>query len=199
MWPWEHAAVAYLVYSLFSHLYYRESPGALAAFTVVFASVLPDLIDKPLAYQFGVFDTGYALGHSIFFAVPLAVFLGVVTHWIGRARIGLAFGVGYLLHPLGDSVPHYFRGTERFEVLLWPITEAVGTGNADGLIDLTLTNFVEYWGTLTASDPPTYLLVQTGVFAFTGLLWLYDGAPVLRESLVTTYGAVGDVFRSHPR
>lgn len=199
MWPWEHAAVAYLVYSLFSHTYYRESPGALAALTVVFASVLPDLIDKPLAYQYGVFDTGYALGHSVLFAVPIAVLVGVVTKWIGRPRVGLAFAVGYLLYLPGDVVPHYFRGTERFDVLFWPITEAGGTGGADGLVDLTLTYFVEYWAVLTASNPPTYLLIQTGIVAFTGLLWLYDGAPVLRESLIATYGAVGTAVGSLPR
>lgn len=199
MWPWEHAAVAYLVYSLFSHAYYRESPGALAALTVVFASVLPDLIDKPLAYQYGVFDTGYAMGHSVFVGIPFALLVGVVAHRIGRPRVGLAFGVGYLLHPLGDSVPHYLRGTERFEVLFWPITEPVGPVGTDGVLDLTVTYFVEYWAVLTASDPPTYLLVQSGVLAFTAILWLYDGAPVLRESLIATYAAVGTAVGSLPR
>ncbi|MCL9815055.1 metal-dependent hydrolase [Natranaeroarchaeum aerophilus] len=195
MWPWEHAAVGYLAYSLFCHTYYRESPGGLDAFAVLFASVLPDLIDKPLAYQFGVFETGYALGHSIFFAVPFAIFTGVLARQLGYSRAGLAFAIGYLLHLPGDFVPHYFRGTERFHVVLWPIADQPDAGHSHGLYDFTMGYFVDYWAALTTGDPPTYLLIQTGVVAFTLLLWLYDGAPVLRECLA----AVGDTIESLSR
>jgi len=199
MWPWEHAAVGYLAYSLFCHAYYRDSPGGLDAFAVVFASVLPDLIDKPLAYQFGVFDTGYALGHSIFFAVPLAVVIGIGTRQLGRPRAGLAFGVGYLLHLPGDFVPHYLRGSERFNRVLWPVRDAPGNPGTDGLADLTWLYFVEYWAALTSGDPPTYLIVQTGMVLFTGLLWLYDGAPVLREFVVGTWRLVGKTVSAAAR
>jgi len=192
MWPWEHAAVGYLAYSLFCHTYYRESPGGLDAFAVLFGSVLPDLIDKPLAYQFGVFDTGYALGHSIFFAIPLAILVGIGARQLGRPRAGLAFAVGYLLHLPGDFVPHYLRGSERFDRVLWPLREAPGTTGTDGVADFTWMYFIDYWAALTSGDPPTYLVVQTGMVVFTGLLWLYDGAPVLRECLVTTRGALGE-------
>lgn len=199
MWPWEHAAVGYLVFSLFCHAYYRESPDAPTTVAVVAASILPDLIDKPLAYEFGVFDTGYALGHSLFFAIPLAVTVGVLARRLNRGRVGLAFGVGYLLHPLGDVVPHYLRGDERVEILLWPVRTVPGTSRTDSLTDLTLTYFLEYWTAVTGTDPPIYLLVQTGVVACTGLLWLYDGAPILRQGIAATRRAVGNSFGSRPR
>lgn len=199
MWPWEHAAVGYLAYSLICHTYYRESPGGLDAFVVLFASVLPDLIDKPLAYQFGVFDTGYALGHSIFFAIPLATVVGIGTRRLGRPRAGIAFATGYLLHLPGDVVPHYLRGSERFDRVLWPLAETRGTTGTDGLADFTWLYFTDYWAALTAGDPPTYLLVQTGMVVCTLFLWLYDGAPVLRECFVAARGAVGDVVRLLPR
>lgn len=189
MWPWEHAAVAYLAYSLFCHTYYRDSPGGADAFAVLLAGVLPDLIDKPLAYHWGVFESGYALGHSIFLAVPLAIFAGVTARAAGHPRVGLAFGLGYLLHLPGDFVPHYFRGSERFDRVLWPLTDPAG-GDSNDLLELTATYFADYWGTLTSADPPTYLLIQTGVVAVTSLLWLYDGAPILRELVVGTVRSV---------
>ena len=43
---------------------YREPPSDLPVAAVVIGSQLPDLIDKRLSWGVGVFQTGYALGHS---------------------------------------------------------------------------------------------------------------------------------------
>jgi len=67
------------IFTVLSHLF-RDSPTGLEAFAVVLASVLPDLIDKPLAWEYGVFENGYAIGHSLFFAVPLAILVGMIAH-----------------------------------------------------------------------------------------------------------------------
>ncbi len=187
MWPWEHAIVGYVAYSLFARLIYRDSPGGVEAFAVVFASVLPDLIDKPLAWEYGIFESGYALGHSIFFAVPLAITVGLLTRAWGRPKTGVAFAVGYLLHLPSDVFDGYIRGAGnewQWEIMLWPTATAPSSGHTHGFIDMFEQLFSGYWAELTGGDPSTYLLAQLAIAAFAGLLWLFDGAPVVRELII---------------
>ncbi|SDC62486.1 metal-dependent hydrolase [Natrinema hispanicum] len=184
MWPWEHAIVAYLAYSLCCHIAFRKSPTGLEAFAVVFASVLPDLIDKPLAWEFGVFDSGYAIGHSIFFAVPLAILIGTIAHAATRPGVGLAFGLGYLSHPPADIIDSVFRqGALQVELMLWPITPVEGRPPGPGLLEGFFYFFDRYWSAVLTGDLSTYLLFQFGLAGVVLVVWLADGAPVLRESL----------------
>lgn len=184
MWPWEHAIVAYLAYSLCCHIVFRKSPTGAEAFTVVFASLLPDLIDKPLAWEFGVFDNGYAIGHSIFFAVPLAIFAGTTAHAVTRPRVGLAFGLGYLSHLPADVVDSVFRkGIFQIELMLWPIASVYGQPPGPGVLEVFIHSSGRYWRAVLAGDLSTYLLLQFGLAGVVLLVWLVDGAPVLRECL----------------
>ncbi|EMA40905.1 metal-dependent hydrolase [Halobiforma nitratireducens] len=199
MWPWEHAIVGYLTYSLFCHAYYRDSPGGLEAFAVVFASVLPDIIDKPLAWEFGVFETGYALGHSIFFAGPLAIVVGLLARSWGRQRAGIAFGLGYLLHLPADIVDGYVRGGYlEFGIVLWPVRpiETPPTHSHEGFLAEFVRLFAGYQEQLLAGDLSTYLWLQLGVGVLTALLWLSDGAPVLRECLLGCKRLLGSLGAS---
>ncbi|MEM4780837.1 MAG: metal-dependent hydrolase [Halalkalicoccus sp.] len=196
MWPWEHVIVGYVAFSLFSHLVYREGPSAGATVAVVFASLLPDLIDKPLAWQFGVFDGGYAIGHSIFFAVPLSILVGVLAHRWGRTHVGLAFCVGYLLHLPSDLLPQYVRdGTVPTERILWPIERAESPDHG-GLVDGFFANFLPYLTELGGMEPTPYLYAQFGLAGFALLLWIYDGMPVVRELLVGTHRRISEVEES---
>ncbi|WP_290817868.1 metal-dependent hydrolase [Halovivax sp.] len=182
MWPWEHAIVGYVAYSLFCHLYYRDSPDGPEAFAVIFASVLPDLIDKPLAWEYGVFESGYALGHSIFVAVPLSIAVGLLARRWGRGRAGLAFAVGYLLHLPADVLDGYYRGdVVEFGILLWPVERGATYHEEPGFADQFVHFLGQYRAELTGGDPSTYVLAQLGLAGLAALLWLYDGAPILRE------------------
>ncbi|ELZ00841.1 metal-dependent hydrolase [Natrialba asiatica] len=184
MWPWEHAIVGYLAYSLCSHLVYRRSPSGLEAFAVVFASVLPDIIDKPLAWEFGIFESGYALAHSVFIAIPLALIVGAIAQSTGRPRVGLAFGLGYLLHLPSDVLDTYFRGGQiRFDILLWPVETVESTGTSSGFINEFRRLFGQYLVRLLAGELPAYRWAQLGLVGIAALVWLYDGAPVVRECL----------------
>ncbi len=185
MWPWEHAIVGYVAYSLFCHAYYRDSPSGLEAFAAVFGSVLPDLIDKPLSWEFGVFEAGYAIGHSIFFAVPLAIVVGFGARSIRRPRTGIAFGLTYLLHLPSDVLDAYVReDIVHYELLLWPVVTVQDGGHSHGFLEQFSILFEQYRVELFSSDPSAYLWAQLGLGVFAGVLWLYDGAPVARELVV---------------
>ena len=196
MWPWEHAIVGYLAYSLFSHAYYRRSPTGLEAFAVVFASVFPDLVDKPLAWEFAVFQTGYSLAHSIFFAVPFAVVVGLLVRFAGRTPAGVAFGLGYLLHLPSDVLPGYVRGGRVHpEIVLWPVEKASTRDNGQGFVDEFLRLFGRYQRDFLAGEPSTYMRLQLALAGIAALVWLYDGAPVVRELLVGSKRFVADRLR----
>ncbi len=185
MWPWEHAILGYLSYSLFCHLVFRTPPGGVDAFAVVFASVLPDLIDKPLAWEFGVFEAGYAIGHSLLFAVPLSILVGTIAYRVGRPRIALAFPIGYLLHLPGDILYTYASdGVLYAEIVLWPIAVVPGNSAGRGFLGAFESLFGQYVQTLLAGDVSTYVWIQFGLAGLAFLLWLYDGLPVLRDLLV---------------
>ena len=178
MWPWEHVVVGYVAYSLWARLRYGESPGGAEALAVGGGSLLPDLIDKPLAWEFGVFETGYALGHSIFFAVPLAIAAGLAGRAIGRPPVGVAFAVGYLLHLPADVLDSYVRGGRvQVEIICWPVCEPATAGTERGFRDQTMVLVGGYVNDLLAGSPSTYLLVQFGLAVLAVSLWVTDGAP----------------------
>ena len=188
MLPWEHAAVGYIGYSLFVHALYRDSPTGLEAVVVVFASVLPDLIDKPLAWELGVFPSGYALGHSILFAVPFSLAVGALAARRGGPRIGWAFGIGYLLHLPADVIPIYLQGGGvPIERILWPIRVTRGNPYA-GFWDGFDTHIDRHPEVMTWPPASTYEAVVFGLLAGGLLLWIVDGMPVLKESLQVLVG-----------
>jgi hypothetical protein len=181
MWPWEHVVVGYVAYSLFCHLVLRDSPGGWEAGAVVFGSLFPDLIDKPLAWQFGVFEGGYAIVHSVFFAVPISIAVGLIARRYGAGRVGLAFGIGYLIHLPSDLLPPYVRRGELvWERVLWPVQQAGEDGHR-GLVEGFIDEFVPFAYELVAGDPSGYMLFQLGLMGCAFLLWLYDGVPIFQE------------------
>lgn len=185
MMPWDHAAVGYVVFSLFIHGVYRDSPTAKGAIIAVFASALPDLIDKPLAWQFGVFEGGRALGHSIFFAFPLSLAILALAYTRGEPKSGWAFAIGYLLHLPADVFQTYMTDDElSFDAVLWPFTVGGGPGESfsAGIVDI-LVKYVVYMSEGLASGDP-FVLMLLGLAASTVLLWIYDGMPVARELYV---------------
>lgn len=186
MWPWEHALFAYLLYSIASRLLFRRPPGGAAALAVAIGAVAPDLIDKPLAWQFGVFSSGYALAHSVFFAVPLSVFVVVLARRAGRGPIGYAMAVGYLSHLVSDVIPIYAEEGELSLVpVLWPLGDRSTTDHSQGFLNRFMELFWPYvtdlQGELLTFDPSPYTLFQLSIVAFAAVLWIADGMPVLSD------------------
>lgn len=186
MWPWEHAALAYVCYSALTHRRLDAPPGDAGALLAVFASQLPDLINKPLAWSFGVIHSGRMLAHAPVVVVPLC--LGV--YWYaarrGRAEYGVAFGVGYLSHIASDALQSLLVGEYAYvRFLLWPLLSVPVDPQESVLAELG-----EF--SLTLSPALT-------VSAFVGLavagLWIRDGTP----GVGVLYRALRAIARSGDR
>jgi len=122
MWPWEHAAIAYLCWAALDRRGARPDDAAVVA--VLVGSQFPDLVDKPLSWVFQVLPTGQSLAHSLLFALPVIGLVVAVARASGRTAVGLAFGVGYLSHLPADAVyPVVFGGEPRVSGLLYPLVE----------------------------------------------------------------------------
>ncbi|MFP9193832.1 metal-dependent hydrolase [Natrialbaceae archaeon A-CW1-1] len=182
MMPWEHVIIGYVGYSLFVHAVYGDSPTGRETAVIVFASILPDLIDKPLAWEFSVFETGYALGHSVFFAIPLSLVIGFLTYRRGHPRLGWAFGIGYLLHLPADVLPPNMRDDSiPIERLLWPVQTSDPVAEPERLRDGFLDSLWAYLSQLYTLDQSPYTQAVIGFMIFGFVLWLYDGMPIVRD------------------
>lgn len=179
MWPWEHVVVGYVTFSVLSRLLYGRPPGEWAALAAVFGSLLPDLVDKPLAWQFGVFETSYALAHSALVAVPVCAAVWLLARRSGRAPVGAGLTTGYLVHLPADVVPYYYL-TGRWwpERILWPHRTAPPT-TATEFGPHVFVYLEPYLEELLAGDPSTYLVVNLFLVWLALCLWCFDGLPGL--------------------
>lgn len=177
MWPWEHLFFGYLLYSGVVHLRHRRPPGDTGTIVLALATQFPDLIDKPGSWVFGVLPSGTSVAHSIFVAVPVAVFALVFARRRGVPEIGISISVGYLSHLVGDiSYSALLGGKPSVGVVLWPLVSAQSSGT------VSVFPYVSY----LFDKYVTYLLSPTGiVFVFfeillitVGLLvWVRDSTP----------------------
>ena len=176
--------LGYIGYSLVLRVFQSDPPTAAETTVVVFASVLPDLIDKPLAWQFGVFETGWGPSHSVFVAVPASV-LALAVGWRLGTRSGTSFAFGYLLHLVGDVVPYSLgRSGLQFAPVLWPVGNP-SPGEYGSFVGGVRDHAVEYAAQLAAGDITMTLVLQVGSVSLGTLLWLADGLPGLRLAVVS--------------
>ena len=135
MFPWTHAAFGYLLLlSVAVLLRRRLSRAELIA--VIVATQLPDLVDKPLAWWFGVLPSGRSLAHSLLVAVPLSLVVLAVAWYLTHPEVGFAFGVGYASHLVGDSyLALYYWRPEELTYLLWPLLPPYPYDDFVGLTD----------------------------------------------------------------
>lgn len=177
MWPWEHAALGYLLYSLALRALGREPPSDAGVLLLLLGTQIPDLVDKPLSWGLEVFPTGYALGHSALVAVPVGLAVIAAGVRVERGRLGVPFVVGYWSHLAADVFdPLRYGSAPDPAPVLWPIVS--GTPYDEDLgIGRGVTYLGEFFATLGTMDPVTllwaYLLLPLGTLA----IWIYDGAP----------------------
>ncbi|MFB6152309.1 MAG: metal-dependent hydrolase [Haloarculaceae archaeon] len=122
MWPWGHLAAGYLVYTLAVRGRSGRAPGDWPVLVALFATQVPDLVDKPLAWTLSVLPSGRSLAHSL----PVAA-LVLPAVWAVAARrdarpLAGAFAVGYLSHLLTDALyPLLALDFYHARFLAWPL------------------------------------------------------------------------------
>jgi hypothetical protein len=176
MWPWEHLAFGYVLYSAVARLR-GGPPGTREALAVAVGTQFPDLVDKPLAFR-GVVETGLTPTHSLLVAVPLSVGVWLAAARRGAPAVGLAFAVGYGSHLVGDAVYHaLLGGSVAAWFLLWPVVPTPPTpGMEPGLerVGLFVDRFLRFLGTPRGR---LYILAEAGFLVGALAVWLRDGAP----------------------
>lgn len=184
MWPWEHILFAYLVYSPYRRIRSREPPSGPAVFALSIGSLLPDVIDKPLAWQYGIAPSGYGPAHSVFVAIPVSILVFLFVWKRGYARIGAAFGFGYVLHLIGDVIPISIRvGRVYYEHLLWPFVNPTPVNTHESFGAALFHHVGLYHGDLVALDPSPMLVIQLGVAVAGLLIWGIDRFPGVGTSI----------------
>jgi len=178
VWPWEHLAFGYVLFSASTRLLDRRSPTDPEALAVAVATQFPDLIDKPLAWTFDVLPSGLSLAHSLSVATLLTAGTAALARRRGVPGQGLAVAIGYGSHLLGDAVyPVAFGDPVRTSFLLWPFlggpqpaSTLDGTDHVVAAIDR-----VE----LLISTPigPWALLLEGLLLGGAVGVWLADGTP----------------------
>lgn len=181
MWPWEHLAVGYLVYSAYSRRRWGRPPTTRAAVVVAVAAVFPDLVDKPLAWWLGVLPGGRSLAHSLLVAGPVVLAVLAVGRRLDERPASVAFAVGFLSHLAGDVVyPLVVRGELRAGFLFWPVVpveDGDATSALPHLQDLAGA-FLEFLATPRGT---LYLLGDVVLLGLAVFVWVLDGTPGVRS------------------
>lgn len=163
MWPWGHAAIGYLGYTLFLMLSKRRFPTRGEALAVLIGTQGPDLIDKPLAWTFEVLPTGRSLGHSLLTAALLCWIATLLLHRFGLLEFSAPFCFGYFVGILTDVPPSIFRGDfSEATFLLWPVLPAP-----------TVDMEPSFTAHLQAFELTPSILGQTVLFVFATLLMVF--------------------------
>ncbi|MFC7127934.1 metal-dependent hydrolase [Haloferax chudinovii] len=177
MFPWEHAAVGYILVSLWARVTGRRLDG-WAALAVLFGTQFPDLVDKPLAWSFGILPSGISAAHSILVSIPFSIAVVAAARRYGATTVGVAFSLGYLSHIPADLLYNgfFFGNYGVIRAFLWPLSHG-SESSMGGFFAQTwfyLRRFVVF-----LRRPGAWILVafELALLGSAFRLWLGDGAP----------------------
>lgn len=181
MWPWGHLALGYLFYSVLLRLGTDSRISDREALLLAVATQLPDIVDKTLAWQFDVFASGFALGHSAFVALPVGIAVTALAVSRGRANLGLAFTVGFWSHLFGDVLlAVVLKQPYSVSRVLWPVVTLPGDGTSLGAVQHVGYYFVRFVELMRTTADPMVVLVYSGPLLAALVLWVLDGTPGIR-------------------
>jgi hypothetical protein len=174
MWPWGHAALGYLLYSVVVWLRTREPPTGVGVVALLVGTQTPDLIDKPLAWYVHVLEYGRSLAHSAITGGTILLVVMLFLRRRGHRTAATAFAVGYLSHLVGDAYSFALAGTWRnLAFLVWPLLPIPGA-------ESELEGLFAHLARLDAS-----VIYSEGVLLAVAMLalWLLQDAPGLRTAV----------------
>lgn len=162
MLPPGHLAVGYLAYTAVRRVRSGAVPNALQAIAVAVGTQLPDVVDKPLSWTFGLLPTGRSLSHSAFTAIIVTAVAATYADRIDRKRLTGAFVVGYWSHLLGDLYSAVGAGTAQTNwFFLWPVVSQQGYATSPSL--LTYAGAIGWWAFLLGGYLGVFAVVVAAV------------------------------------
>lgn len=166
----KHLSAGYLVFSVLRRIS-GDPPTATATAAVLFGSLAPDLLDKPLV-ALGVLSYGRSMFHSLLAMGAVVGLVAVVGRTRGRTAVLYPFALGYGSHlavDYADEVLGTYWGADT-AFLLWPV-----------LVDYPLPVAVPLLpvddGTLFGAG----MLVALALWVSDGLVGLTDAVRYLRN------------------
>jgi membrane-bound metal-dependent hydrolase YbcI (DUF457 family) len=169
VWPWGHLAVGYVLYSVLVRVRLDRSPDGVAALIVAFSTQFPDLVDKPLAWTFGVLTSGRSLAHSLLTATVVIALIAWYARRRDRSELAVAFAVGYLSHLFGDALGPLLDGEYVYlSSLGWPLLPPPPYTHEGGIL-------AHFQGLTFTAMSVFEIALMVAVFG----LWLRDGVPGL--------------------
>lgn len=173
MWPWGHLAVGYLCYIGVLRIRGREQTSR-SLLAMALGTQLPDVVDKPLAWTFGVLPSGRSFAHSVLVATVAITFVYLIAKRRNRDETAIAFSIAYISHILVDIGPTVVWGLVHGDwsqlkwttYLLWPVLSAPPYPHDESFAQ-HLTGFV--------LDP--YIMIQLGLFGIAIAVWIQTNAP----------------------
>ncbi|WP_121820739.1 metal-dependent hydrolase [Halostella salina] len=171
MWPWGHLAVGYLLWSQLARDRRGQPPTGSEAILLAVGTQFPDLVDKPLAWTFGVLPNGRSLTHSALVAGVVVAVVVLVCNGRDRPLLGAAFGVGYGVHLATDALPTVVAGHYAdLAFLAWPLLPPVEYE--------TQQSFTAHF---LGIEPTPLFLLQILLSAVALVAWVRDGLPGIAE------------------
>lgn len=176
MWPWEHLAVGYLLYSGISRVI-GHRPDRRDVLVLALGTQFPDLVDKPLGWVLGVLPGGLTLGHSLLFALPMLALVLAATRGTSLEHVGLAFAVGYSSHLPADVLYNWLVGGHlAVGFLLWPLLPASAATNPS-LAAILQGLLAKYQTFLSSPTGRLYLAFEVALLVSAAAAWWADGRP----------------------
>ena len=171
MLPWGHAALGYLVYSVYVRWRHGRPPIGLTVVALGIGTQFPDLIDKPLTWTVPLLPYGRSLAHSLVAFGILCTVLRVWFRYPDQRALTEAFTLGYATHVVGDGVAPALAGDyTALGYLFWPVTAVPASPGAE--------SFIAFFVTLTVTPIHLFGIVLTVVAI---ALWIVDGLPGVRD------------------
>lgn len=122
--PLEHFIVAVLPTGAYVVARDKRLPTLRFLAVVFVGSQLPDLVDKPLAHQFGLLPSGRVFFHSLPITVPLILIVLYYALRTDRLRLGGAYAFAHLSHLAADNHGALLDSNRGVPPdLLWPLTQ----------------------------------------------------------------------------
>lgn len=174
MWPWEHLALGYVAYSLAKRALDAPPPDRTEIVILAIGTQFPDLVDKPLGWGTTILPGGVSLAHSYLVAVPLVTVGILIARSGGRVDLGVAFGVGYLLHTPADVLATYLlNGNLALGAFVWPLVP-VPALEPQPLLGRTSELFASFLEVLATPSGVVYLLLEAVLIVAALATWWAD-------------------------